>query len=78
MAARARAARTFKDDTAEGQIVSTQIQSSLSLGSACPATALSLIHFCASGGVDHSRCCRAAGVQSECIEFCDQVSKLLC
>ncbi|KAJ1357953.1 hypothetical protein KIN20_016229 [Parelaphostrongylus tenuis] len=51
---------------------SSAIQSSLSFGSACPVTALSLIHFCAGGGVDHSRCCRAAGIKPECINFCDQ------
>ncbi|KIH42919.1 DB module [Ancylostoma duodenale] len=41
--------------------------------SACPLTALPHVHFCAARGVDHTQCCRAAGVQQQCLMFCDQI-----
>ncbi|VDO72963.1 unnamed protein product, partial [Heligmosomoides polygyrus] len=46
--------------------------SSLAFGIPCPATALPQIQFCAARGADHSDCCRAAGVSSQCLVFCDQ------
>ncbi|KAK6045691.1 DB module [Cooperia oncophora] len=110
-AARARAARTYKDDAGVVHTVTTQepdehfsmccslldvpescrhmctfegyntsaIQSSLTFSFPCPATALSQIQFCAARGEDHSQCCQAAGISSQCLVFCDQVSgNLLC
>lgn len=50
----------------------TVAQSSLAFGIPCPATALPQIQFCAARGADHSDCCRAAGVSSQCLVFCDQ------
>ncbi|KJH51509.1 DB module [Dictyocaulus viviparus] len=104
LAARARAARTYKDDAGVIQSVNTQnpnerfstccslldvpqkcqqlcsfedynitaVRSLLSFDSSCPVSNLPMVHFCASGGVDHSRCCRAAGIQPQCLQFCDQ------
>ncbi|VDL71191.1 unnamed protein product [Nippostrongylus brasiliensis] len=57
--------------TFEGYNV-TAIQSSLSFGMPCSAAALAQIQFCAARGVDHSNCCQAAGVSTQCLMFCDQ------
>uniref|UniRef100_A0A1I7XLV6 DB domain-containing protein n=1 Tax=Heterorhabditis bacteriophora TaxID=37862 RepID=A0A1I7XLV6_HETBA len=48
------------------------VQSSLFLSSSCPISALQQIHFCAARGKDHTQCCRAAGVPTDCNVFCDQ------
>ncbi|EYC11952.1 hypothetical protein Y032_0049g1869 [Ancylostoma ceylanicum] len=50
----------------------SSVQSVLGMTSSCPLTALPHVHFCAARGVDHTQCCRAAGVQQQCLMFCDQ------